>query len=49
MISPDSPIDRAEDDRLGRVPFAAAIAKAIRSFAGSDSFVVGINGKWGSG
>lgn len=49
MISPDSPIERAEDDRLGRAPFAAAIAKAIRSFVGSDSFVVGINGKWGSG
>jgi predicted KAP-like P-loop ATPase len=49
MISPDAPIERIEDDRLGRAPFAAAIAKAIRSSAGSESFVVGINGKWGSG
>jgi len=49
MISPDSPIEKTQDDKLGRTPFAAAIAKAIIGATRIESFVIGINGKWGSG
>src|SRR5579871_2038803 len=49
MISPDSPIVEKKDDKLGRTPFAKALAKAVMDFDGEDSFVVGINGKWGTG
>jgi predicted KAP-like P-loop ATPase len=49
MISPDSPITRAGDDRLGRSAFAKALANAVLEFEGDDSFVVGVHGKWGTG
>jgi hypothetical protein len=49
MISPDTPIFKIEDDRLGRAPFALAIAKAIVNADCDDSFAIAINGKWGSG
>jgi predicted KAP-like P-loop ATPase len=49
MISPDSPITRQKDDKLGRASFAKALAKAVLDFDGEDSFVVGIHGKWGTG
>lgn len=49
MISPDAPIERVEDDKLGRAPFARALATAILNTTGTESFVVGIHGKWGTG
>ena len=49
MISPDAPITRKTDDKLGRAAFARALAKAVLEFDGDDSFVVGIHGKWGTG
>lgn len=49
MISPDAPIGSVEDDRLGRAPFAKALAKAILNAPCTESFVVAIHGKWGSG
>jgi predicted KAP-like P-loop ATPase len=49
MISPDSPITKQKDDKLGRASFAKALAKAVLDFDGEDSFVVGIHGKWGTG
>ena len=49
MISPDAPIVSAKDDKLGRAPFAKAVAAAIANSVGTDSFVIGIHGKWGSG
>ena len=49
MLSPDSPIETAKNDKLGRKSFAQALAKALAGFSGEDSFVVGIHGKWGTG
>lgn len=49
MLSPDSPIQTAADDKLNRRTFSQAFAKALAEFSGEDSFVVGIHGKWGAG
>ena len=49
MFAPDAPITDTKEDKLGRTPFASALAKAIASFPGEESFVVGLYGKWGSG
>src|ERR1700738_3844416 len=49
MLSPDSPIETANDDKLGRKTFAQALARSLAGFSGEDSFVVGIHGKWGTG
>src|SRR5438552_9839021 len=49
MLSPDSPIETAKNDKLGRKTFAQALARALAGFSGQDSFVVGIHGKWGTG
>src|SRR5437588_4933907 len=45
----DVPVDRPQDDQLGRVPFARTLAKTITSMKGLDSFVFGLCGPWGSG
>lgn len=49
MFAPDAPIETAKEDRLGRKSFAGALAKAIASFSGDESFVIGVHGKWGTG
>lgn len=49
MFSADSPIESANEDKLGRKTFAQALAKALAGFSSQDSFVVGIHGKWGTG
>lgn len=49
MLSADSPIETAKEDKLGRKSFVQALAKAIATFSEQDSFVVGIHGKWGTG
>jgi len=49
MFAPDAPIETGKEDLLGRNAFAVAFAKAIASFSGEESFVIGIHGKWGSG
>jgi predicted KAP-like P-loop ATPase len=49
MLSADSPIETANDDKLGRKTFVRALAKALATFSAQDSFVVGIHGKWGTG
>jgi hypothetical protein len=49
VISPDAPILHVEEDRLDRAPFAKALARAISAHEDEESFVVAINGKWGSG
>jgi hypothetical protein len=37
MFSDDKPIRHQKDDRLGRTPFASALAKAIRLWKGRES------------
>lgn len=46
----DDPIEHAEQDTLGREPFARQVAKILDEAAGSSSsIVVGLTGPWGSG
>jgi predicted KAP-like P-loop ATPase len=49
VISPDAPITRVQDDKLGRAPFARALAKTLLANTAEESFVVGVHGKWGTG
>jgi hypothetical protein len=49
MFSPDAPIQSAKEDLLDRANFASVLTRAIAGTSGSDSFVIGIHGKWGSG
>ena len=50
MILPDKPIQTKEEDAFNRCIPAIRIAEVVRSCeVESESFVVGIEGKWGSG
>lgn len=49
MILSDYPIESKKDDRLKRAPLARKVADLISGFEGSESFVIGIEGEWGSG
>ncbi len=49
MFSPDAPIQSAKEDLLGRANFASVLTRAIASSSASETFVVGIHGKWGTG
>jgi predicted KAP-like P-loop ATPase len=49
MILPDYPIENKEQDRLKRSPLATKVAAMISAFTGKESFVIGVEGKWGSG
>jgi predicted KAP-like P-loop ATPase len=45
----DRPVTNAADDRLGFASVAEHLATAILDQSAKDGFVVGIEGKWGSG
>jgi predicted KAP-like P-loop ATPase len=45
----DRPIDKIEDDLLGRSGFSEDLADAISSWHGKDSLVVALHGEWGTG
>lgn len=45
----DNPIDRTEDDLLGRARPAAALADQLLSLDASGGLVIGVLGPWGSG
>lgn len=49
MFKPDIPISKKEDDKLDRLPFCNQLAKAILNYRSSESLVIGLYGKWGSG
>jgi len=49
MILPDYPIDEEGADKLRRGPLARKVAELIANFQGKESFVIGIEGVWGSG
>lgn len=49
MILPDYPIETSQGDKLKRLPLATKVADVIRSFEGRESFVISIEGPWGSG
>ncbi len=48
-ILSDNPIQRAEDDALGRADIARRFAKQVLGLDASEGSVVGILGAWGSG
>lgn len=45
----DSPIGSLEEDRLGRRPFAEALAAEIMAAPAARGYVMGLTGPWGSG
>jgi predicted KAP-like P-loop ATPase len=45
----DRPVERPEDDKLGRKAFAQRVAKELRAWRQKDSLVISLNGDWGSG
>jgi predicted KAP-like P-loop ATPase len=49
MILPDYPIEDKDGDKLRRAPLAKKVAELVASFEGKESFVIGIEGVWGSG
>ncbi|MBI3231529.1 MAG: hypothetical protein HYZ51_00380 [Candidatus Doudnabacteria bacterium] len=49
MILPDYPIENEKQDQLKRFPLAAKVAEMVSTFSGKESFVIGVEGKWGSG
>lgn len=49
MILTDYPIKDKNCDKLKRLPLAIRIAEVIKRFRGNESFVIGIEGVWGSG
>ncbi|MRI57128.1 hypothetical protein D8770_24700 [Methylobacterium sp. DB1607] len=44
-----NPVRRRQDDRLGRWPFACALAELIDGASPEGAVVVGVEGVWGSG
>jgi len=46
---PDNPIKTEHEDLLRRVPLAKKIASLISQYTEHESFVIGIDGPWGSG
>lgn len=49
MILPDYPIGNSDEDKLRRAPLAKKVAELVAQFEGKESFVIGIEGIWGSG
>lgn len=45
----DRPIESVEQDRFGFVPLSERVADALTAQAAGKGFVIGIEGKWGSG
>ena len=49
MIMPDYPIENSDEDKLRRAPLAKKVAELVAAYKGKESFVIGIEGVWGSG
>lgn len=45
----DKPIEKADEDLLGRFDFAKQFGKSICKYDSEDGLVIGLYGKWGSG
>lgn len=45
----DTPIEKAENDALDRMPFVEGFAKQVTTLAFNKSFVIGLYGRWGEG
>lgn len=49
MYFSDEPITKSEDDQLGREGFARILAQSLVNLKVTDTFTIGLFGKWGSG
>ncbi|MBV8802763.1 MAG: NTPase, partial [Gammaproteobacteria bacterium] len=49
MFDADRPIQKSEQDRLGRTVFAKYLARCILDHTSPDSLVIGLYGGWGAG
>jgi predicted KAP-like P-loop ATPase len=49
MFVNDRPIENKKDDKLSRYAFSSTLAKSIIEWKGTDSLVIALYGKWGSG
>jgi len=49
MFDADRPIQRSEQDRLGRTVFAKYLARCILDHTNPESLVIGLYGGWGAG
>lgn len=49
MFDADRPIQKSEQDRLGRTVFAKSLARCILDHKNSESLVIGLYGGWGTG
>ncbi len=49
FLTADRPIERLDDDLLGRRGFAETLAKVLTAWQGKDSLVIALYGNWGSG
>jgi hypothetical protein len=49
MIYDDNAISNSEKDILGRKAIARKLAEAVAAYKDEESFVIGIQGKWGDG
>lgn len=45
----DLPIKNTENDELNFLPFAQKVAKGIKNYEQDETFIISIEGKWGSG
>jgi hypothetical protein len=45
----DLPIKDVENDKLNFLPFAQKVAKGIKNYKQNETFIISIEGKWGSG
>ena len=45
----DLPIEYKEKDKLNFSPFAQKVAKGIKNYKQNETFIISIEGKWGSG
>lgn len=49
MVLADYAISSQKEDKLGRSPLAKRVAEMVLGYKESESFVIGIDGPWGSG
>lgn len=49
MKNIDLPIKDIDNDKLNFLPFAQKVAKGIKNYKQNETFIISIEGKWGSG
>ena len=49
MFKDDKAIKQAQEDRLNRSDIANKFATYLRNYSNEESFVIGIQGRWGDG